>query len=603
MMKNKNLTGPTEQQLKELLEHYRKKRFFDAEKLAVSISEKYPNHPVAYKVLGAVFGSTGRNDKALDIYQTVLSLYPDDAESHCNLGNILRALGRLDKAKESYEKAINLKPDFAFAHNNLGNIFESLGRLDKAEESFIQATKLKPNVAEIHANLANVLQKLEKLEDSEKSFKKAISLNPQLAEAHTNLGKTLKDLGKLTEAEASYRKAIDLKPSSSEAFYRLGRTLQECGKLDEAVVNFQHAYAKRTGIRPAGQEELAPAVTSLHFELTNKCNFHCTFCPSDSQTRSIGSMDIELIKKLYQEAANKKLTNIVNLHLMGEPTLHPQLIEILNFGASKKIKTDLVTNGSTLVAKTVPKIIEAMYGTITVSHMTPTQETYQFRGKVGLSWERYISNIRYIVFEYMKKVARGDKIECELVIRVLASQNTAANVTITDTPKEARAILEEWNNFVAETEQELGIPAFKRKDHNDNNLLQENRHKSIYYPLQKGIKLCFWRAFTFANTRVGEDFELQKPIDSGYCPNPFTDVGVLWNGDVTLCGLDHDGELKVGNIKDSSIEAIIQNEEAKKLRACMLGHHPLPPICQKCQSKPVRRGTVSESQNNFINNS
>ena len=132
MNKNKNLTGPTEQQLKELLEHFRKKQFFDAEKLAVSISEKYPNHPVAYKVLGAVFGSTGRNDEALDIYRTVLSLYPDDAESHCNLGNILRALGRLDKAKESYEEAVNLKPDFAFAHNNLGNIFESLGRLDKA---------------------------------------------------------------------------------------------------------------------------------------------------------------------------------------------------------------------------------------------------------------------------------------------------------------------------------------------------------------------------------------------------------------------------------------------------------------------------------------
>ena len=27
---------------------------------------------------------------------------------------------------------------------------------------------------------------------------------------------------------------------------------------------------------------------------------------------------------------------------MGEPTLHPQLIEILDFGASKNIKTDLV---------------------------------------------------------------------------------------------------------------------------------------------------------------------------------------------------------------------------------------------------------------------
>ena len=46
-------------------------------------------------------------------------------------------------------------------------------------------------------------------------------------------------------------------------------------------------------------------------------------------------MDIELVKRLYEEAADKKLDSVVNLHLMGEPTLHPKLIEILNFGESK----------------------------------------------------------------------------------------------------------------------------------------------------------------------------------------------------------------------------------------------------------------------------
>ena len=103
---------------------------------------------------------------------------------------------------------------------------------------------------------------------------------------------------------------------------------------------------------------LGPATNSLFFELTNKCNFHCTFCPSDSQTRAIGSMDLELVKRLYEEAAAKKIDSRVNLHLMGEPTLHPDLIEILDFGASKNIKTDLVTNGSTLVDKVVPKLLD-----------------------------------------------------------------------------------------------------------------------------------------------------------------------------------------------------------------------------------------------------
>ena len=66
-------------------------------------------------------------------------------------------------------------------------------------------------------------------------------------------------------------------------------------------------------------------------------------------------MDLELVKQLYEENADKRIADIVNLHLMGEPTLHPELIEILKFGASKNIKTDLVTNISTLVGINIPK--------------------------------------------------------------------------------------------------------------------------------------------------------------------------------------------------------------------------------------------------------
>jgi radical SAM protein with 4Fe4S-binding SPASM domain len=548
-----------------------------------------PRSAVISSNLGAIAKDDGEWESALQYFEKAIAIKPDFAEGHSNLGNTLKELGRLEEAEASYTKAITLKPDYADAHNNLGNTLQELGNFEEAKESYTQAIALKPDSADAHNNLGNTLQELGKLEEAEVSYTQAIALKPNYADARYNLGITLRELGRLEEAEASYTQAIALKPDFAEAHRNLGLTLQELGRIKEAVSSFQKAFSKRTGIRPVGDDVLAPATDSVLFELTNKCNFHCTFCPSDSQTRDIGSMDFELVKRLYEEAADKKINDIVNLHLMGEPTLHPQLIEILKFGASKNIKTDLVTNGSTLVAKVVPKILDSMYGIITVSHMTPTQETYHFRGEVRLSWDRYISNLRLLVREYLKRLAQGAEIKCEIVIRVMATQNTASNVTVTDTPNEARAILKEWNDFVAEVEQELGMTSFKRKDHNDDDLLQENRHKSISYPLQKGIKLTFWRAFTFANTRVSEDFELETRKETTYCPHPFTDVGVLWNGDVTLCCLDHDGELKVGNINDSSIETVIQSEAARKLRASMLGHQPLHSLCQNCQAKPVRR--------------
>ena len=221
--------------------------------------------------------------------------------------------------------------------------------------------------------------------------------------------------------------------------------------------------------------------------------------------------------------------------------------------------------------------------------MTPTKDTYHFRGKVGLSWDRYINNLRMLVREYMKRLAKGTATKNKITIRVMVTQNTASNVSIIETSNEAVSILKEWNDFVSEVEQELGMTPFNRKDHNDDDLVRGNNHASTSYLLQQGIKLTFWRAFTFANTRVSNDFDLQKTGKTSYCSHPFTDVGVLWNGDVTLCCLDHDGELKVGNVRNSSIETVIRSDAAKKLRASMFGDYPLPSICQTCQERPVRR--------------
>ena len=615
--------SPSKIQLNALIAHYQNRRFVEAEEMATFITQEFPEYQFGWKVLGIVLKQMGKISEALIATRRSVQLSPQDAEAHCNLGVILQDLKRFEKAEESYKKAIFFKPELAEAHNNLGNTLRELSRLDEAEASYKQAIAVNHELVEAHNNLGNTLREVGRLEDAEASYTRAITLAPAFAEAHSNLGVTLKEMGRLEPAEASFRQAIACKPDYAEACNNLGNTLQEQGRLedarksylraialkpdyaeahsnlgnslkelgrvDEAVASFQQAFANRTGIFMEAEDALAPGSMELYFELTNKCNFHCVFCPSDSQKRNLGVMDIELAKRLYTEAAETKIASKVNLHLMGEPTLHPKLIEILQYGASKNIKTDLVTNGSTLVEKNVPKILDALYGTLIASHMTPTEDSYKYRGEVGLSWDRYINNLRTLVREYIRRSAKGGIIRSDIKIRVMVTQNTASNVSINETENEARAILKEWNDFVAKVELEEGIAPFKRKDHRAPDLLRGNSQASISYYLQKGVQLSFWRAFTFANSRVGEEFDLEPSEKVAYCPHPFTDVGVLWNGDVTLCCLDHDGELNIGNIQDASIETLIQSEAARELRASMLGQRPLPSLCQNCQAKPVRR--------------
>jgi len=122
-----------------LIQLFQNSQYDEAIKLGQSLTERFPKHQFAWKILGAVLGQTGRHSEALNASQTAAALPPQDAQVHYNLGITLKELGRLDEAEASYRQAIVLQPDNAQAHNNLGVTLKELGRLDEAEVSCRQA--------------------------------------------------------------------------------------------------------------------------------------------------------------------------------------------------------------------------------------------------------------------------------------------------------------------------------------------------------------------------------------------------------------------------------------------------------------------------------
>ena len=139
-----NLLEPSQQQLNDLLKYYQTKQYDNAEKLAVSITKEFPEHPFTWKVLAAALKQNGRIDESLVASQKSVQLDPQDAEAYYNLGIVMQDLGRLEEAEAIYKKAIALKPDHK-THNNLGIVMQELGRLDEAEASYKKAITLKPD--------------------------------------------------------------------------------------------------------------------------------------------------------------------------------------------------------------------------------------------------------------------------------------------------------------------------------------------------------------------------------------------------------------------------------------------------------------------------
>ena len=265
---NDGSLSPSHQQLSNLLEHYQAGRLDDAEKLATSISQDFPKHQFAWKVLGAVLGKTGRKSEAVNANQTAVALSPQDATAHSNLGIRFKELGRLDEAEASYNQAIALKPDFAEAHNNLGITLKELGRLDEAEASYNQAIALKPDFAEAHSSLGKTLQELGKLEEALASYTQAIALKPDHVEAHSSLGITLNAMGSRESALKHFKRSLQLKRGINpvDLHHKSFRQISNA-KLDHDIEQFH--YIAASGIAIKKFQELAKLYKTVKSEINH----------------------------------------------------------------------------------------------------------------------------------------------------------------------------------------------------------------------------------------------------------------------------------------------------------------------------------------------
>ena len=155
---------PTKLQVDKLLEHYHNFRYSDAEELAISMTQEFPEFPISWKVLGAVFMRTCRMPDALVVNQKSVELVPNDFEAHYDLGIVLQELDRFEESEVSLRTAVQLNPDFIEGYYYLGIVLRALDRLDEAEENYRKALELKPDLLEAIINIGQLYVDREKYE-------------------------------------------------------------------------------------------------------------------------------------------------------------------------------------------------------------------------------------------------------------------------------------------------------------------------------------------------------------------------------------------------------------------------------------------------------
>lgn len=338
--------APSKNQVDTLLKYYKSNNYAKTQEHALFLTEQFPDHDLAWKILSIVFEKTGKIPESLIAIKKIVNISPQDPLAHYNLGNTYGKLADFSKAEESYKKAISLKPNFPEAYYNLGTIFENNLKLEEAEKYYKQAIALKPDFANAYNNLGIVLEELRKFNESEICYKKIIALEPNFAEAYHNLGNNLEQQGKLKDAQISYEKAIIINPGLAKTHRQLS-SIKKFDKYDDQYHLLQKLYLDKN----ISDEQLCHVNFSLAKIYEDLENFEKAFKHFEEGNRIQKKLlnynikqDIELfnqIKLSFKQfeknvhSIRRNKSDIIPIFIVGMPRSGTTLVEQIISSHSK----------------------------------------------------------------------------------------------------------------------------------------------------------------------------------------------------------------------------------------------------------------------------
>ena len=122
---------------------------------------------------GRNYETSGKLDKAREIYESLIVAYSDRAEAYHRLAVVADRQRRYREAQGLYSEALRLEPNNPQLFNDLGYCFFLQGQLGKAESALIKAVAMEPSNERYHNNLGLVYGHQGDYERALEEFRKA----------------------------------------------------------------------------------------------------------------------------------------------------------------------------------------------------------------------------------------------------------------------------------------------------------------------------------------------------------------------------------------------------------------------------------------------
>jgi radical SAM protein with 4Fe4S-binding SPASM domain len=252
----------------------------------------------------------------------------------------------------------------------------------------------------------------------------------------------------------------------------------------------------------------------VYIDVTNKCNFTCSFCPTGiglqkEISKNSGLMSMDLFEKIVHDfedlvrKTNQKIKKI-GLFMMGEPLLNKKISKMIRLVKDAKIAESIVisTNGSLLSEKVCKEISASGIDYVSISMYGTSDSEYQELNK-RFTFNDVLNNAKNL------KRERGlSKQDFKIVLKFF-----------------------ENNNKITDIKDKL---------------------------LESCDEIAFEEPFNW--NQVYSDAASTIPISFGktvkYCASPWFVMAIGHDGTVLTCSADWMWETKVGDLSQKSVEEV-----------------------------------------------
>lgn len=273
----------------------------------------------------------------------------------------------------------------------------------------------------------------------------------------------------------------------------------------------------------------------IYIEITNVCNLKCSFCTPTK--RAFKFMSVSEFKEIILKV--KDYTNLIALHVKGEPLMHPNLKEILAIAEDNNIMVNITTN-ATLLYKNKDILINSK----SVRQLNLSLHSIDQNNIEKSLNDKYLEQILLAVKEITSKT----------------------NIYIS---------YRLWNLNDLKNDNNLAILEVLKNEYNIDNLMDLAKDN-------KAIKL-------YDNIYLNQDFEFIWPsIDNnivsevGKCYGLRNQLAILSNGDIVPCCLDQDACILLGNIFENAIEEVINSPKSISIVEGFENNKLTQDLCKRC---------------------